>query len=326
MGTQSAITGRSLPTGLLLDSYFCEHETVVGHPECPERITAIEQRLFSDGIAGRCKAIARSGAGRHWIEANHTAKYIERLETACRGGQPYIDSQDSSICPDSFDVALSAVGSVLNAIDEVQAGVCRNAFCAVRPPGHHAEREFSMGFCLFNNIAIAARYLLEKYQLSRVLIIDWDVHHGNGTQNAFYDSEAVFFCSLHQHPLTLYPGTGFEKERGTGNGEGFTLNIPMRPGSGDAEYRKAFESQVLPAAEKFAPEFVLISAGFDAHREDSISAIELDDDSYRWMTEAVCGVASNYCGGKVVSMLEGGYALSALGRSVSEHLRVLLER
>ena len=183
-----------------------------------------------------------------------------------------------------------------------------------------------MGFCLFNNIAIAARHLLKSHGLERVLILDWDVHHGNGTQHSFDDDPRVFFCSLHGHPDSLYPGTGYAHERGSGAGEGTTLNLPMQPGAGDAEYRAAFCEHVLPAARAYRPEFILISAGFDAHRADPLAPIELETSSFEWMTEEVRALADECCGGRLVSMLEGGYNLDALGESAAVHLRCLMSR
>ncbi len=258
------------------------------------------------------------------VLANHSQGYIDRLREYCASGKSHIDCADSAICPESFEIARLACGSVIRAVDAVAAGEIDNAFCVIRPPGHHAERDFSMGFCLFNNIAVAARHLLKSHGIERVLIIDWDVHHGNGTQHSFDDDPRVFFCSLHGHPDTLYPGTGYAHERGSGPGEGTTLNLPMQPGAGDDEYRTAFAEHVLPAARAYKPEFILISAGFDAHRADPMAQIELETPSFEWMTQEVRALADECCGGRLVSMLEGGYNLDALGESAAVHLRCLM--
>jgi acetoin utilization deacetylase AcuC-like enzyme len=216
-----------------------------------------------------------------------------------------------------------AAGGVVNAADAVARGEAGRAFCAVRPPGHHAERSNAMGFCFFNNVAIAAEYLRHQHGIERIAILDWDVHHGNGTQHYFEADPNVFFCSIHQHPDTLYPGTGYAEERGTGAGMGATLNVPMAPGSGDEEYRRAFETTILPALDRFRPEFLLISAGFDAHRADPLGHIKLSTEMFGWMTLHAMELARRHCGGRIVSVLEGGYDLTALADSVQAHLEVL---
>jgi acetoin utilization deacetylase AcuC-like enzyme len=219
------------------------------------------------------------------------------------------------------DAALMAVSGLLTAIDEVMAGRLRNGFCAVRPPGHHAESTRAMGFCIFNNIAIGARYLQLHHQCKRVFIIDWDVHHGNGTQNSFYADPSVFYFSTHQYPF--YPGTGSAKERGVDDGEGFTVNCPLSAGAGDQEILRLFNKELSVAVSAFQPDFILISAGFDAHRDDPLASLQVTDDGFSEMTHIVKGLAETYCGGRVVSCLEGGYDLAALARSVGRHLEVL---
>jgi acetoin utilization deacetylase AcuC-like enzyme len=198
------------------------------------------------------------------------------------------------------------------------------AFCAGRPPGHHAETARVMGFCLFNNIAIGARYVQAKYGIERIAIVDWDVHHGNGTQEIFYDDPSVLYISLHQFPL--WPGTGAVTETGSGKGEGFTLNCPMTPGSGEKEYLEAFRNRILPALHKFRPQLLMISAGFDAHKDDPLANIQLTEDSFATMTSMLMEISSKYCGGKIISVLEGGYDLRALARSVEAHLTTLINR
>ncbi|HQH27165.1 MAG TPA: histone deacetylase, partial [Oligoflexia bacterium] len=243
---------------------------------------------------------------------------------ACAEGEPYIDTPDSSICKESFEIALYAAGSAMRCVDLVMAGEIENAFALVRPPGHHAEAGCSMGFCLLNNIALCAQRLLARWGLTRVLIVDFDVHHGNGTQHLFEADPRVLFFSMHGHPNSFYPGTGYEHERGLEAGSGTTINCPMLPGFGDDEYRRAFYEVLIPAAESFQPEFVLVSAGFDAHQDDWISRIALDDSSYEWLSRGIVSLAQRWARGRVVSLLEGGYNLDALCRCAAIHLRELL--
>jgi acetoin utilization deacetylase AcuC-like enzyme len=225
---------------------------------------------------------------------------------------------------DSYRVARLAVGGALAAVDAVTRDQVRNAFTAVRPPGHHALRDRAMGFCLFNNIAIAARYVQEHHGLERVLIVDWDVHHGNGTQAIFYEDPTVLYFSTHQYPF--YPGTGAANETGAGAGLGFTVNAPLPAGSGDEEITTAFRGKLIPAAEAFRPQFVLVSAGFDAHRDDPLALLRVTEAGYAALTGIVLDLADRFAGGRLVSLLEGGYNLQALARSVEAHLRVLADR
>ncbi len=313
-----------MATGLVQDERFQRHNAGPGHPERPQRLAAIRKGLAERGLDSRCVPIAVSPVDMRHVGAVHTEDYISRLQRACADGLPYIDVVDSGICPESFEIARLAAGAALNAVEAVMAGNVSNAFCAVRPPGHHAERHMSMGFCLFNNIAICARHLLDEHGLERVLILDWDVHHGNGTQHIFEEDPRVLFISLHGHPGILYPGTGYAHERGRGRGEGFTINIPILPPGREDVYRKAFEETIHPAVEKFAPQFVLVSAGFDAHRLDPLAPLELETSSYGWMTDQVVDMARRYCGGKLVSLLEGGYHLDALADSAALHVERLL--
>ena len=313
-------------TGLVQDRRFQGHVTGPGHAERPERLARIESVLSQTGLANACTPIDVSPVEMSLVEGIHDREYLDRVRQACEDGQPFIDCDDSSICSKSFEVALLAAGSAINAVDAVMGGVVKNAFCAVRPPGHHAERDRSMGFCLINNIAVAAQYLIDRHRMSRVLILDWDVHHGNGTQHSFETDPQVLFISLHGHPMHVYPGSGYDVENGIGEGEGFTLNIPMMPGTGDEEYRRVFGDVVLPRIAEFEPEFVLISAGFDAHRRDPLAPLALETASYGWMTDELLGVADRSCDGRLVSILEGGYDLDALGESVALHLRRLVER
>jgi acetoin utilization deacetylase AcuC-like enzyme len=311
-------------TGLAQDERFQRHRAAPGHPERPERLAAIADALKASGLADQCRPIAATSIGVDPVLRVHEAAYLQRLQRACAGGLPFIDVPDSGICPESYELALLAAGTVIRAVDEVMAGRLDNAFCAVRPPGHHAERDCSLGFCLLNNVALAAQHLLDAHGMSRVLILDWDVHHGNGTQHIFEADPRVLFISIHGHPGILYPGTGYAHERGVGAGEGFTINCPMMPPSGDAEYRRVFQDPILPAVERFQPEFVLISCGFDAHRLDPLAPLGLPTDTFGWMTDEMTRVAAQFCGGRLVSVLEGGYHLQALGQCAALHVSRLI--
>ena len=312
-------------TGLAQDQRFQRHLTGPGHPERPERLAHIASVLHERGLDEACKRIEVQPIDMRLVLRIHEQAYLERLERACSDGLTYADVPDSGICPESFEIARLAAGALINAVDEVMAGRLDNAFCPVRPPGHHAERRMSMGFCLLNNIAIAARHLLDDHGLQRVLILDWDVHHGNATQHTFEEDPRLLFISLHGHPNFVYPGTGHDHERGRGPGEGLTINLPMVPGSGDDEYRRAFDDAVAPAIERFDPQFVLVSAGFDAHHLDPLAPLELETESFGWMTDAIVAAAKKHCQGRLVCTLEGGYDLNALGDSVSLHLTRLLD-
>jgi acetoin utilization deacetylase AcuC-like enzyme len=237
----------------------------------------------------------------------------------CRIGG-VLDQGDTPVGPGSYEIAMLSLGSALRACDAVMKGQAKRAFSAARPPGHHAEPEAAMGFCLFSNLAIAARYAQQAYAVEKIAIVDFDVHHGNGTQAAFEGDPSVLFISLHQHPRTCYPGTGHDWEIGTGSGRGFTMNILFEPGSDDSDYLRTIDARVLPRIDEFKPQLLMISAGFDAHREDPLANICLSDEGYERMTRALVASADQHCGGKVVSVLEGGYNLHALGRSVVRHL------
>lgn len=311
-------------TGLVLDKRFERHETGYGHPERPERLRAIADALDARGLTHACARIEATPIDMELVRRNHDADYLDCLRLWCESGRPLGDMPDTDICKESFEIARLAAGGVVSAVDAVMRGEIDNAFCAVRPPGHHAERNRSMGFCLFNNVAIAARRLLEDHGLSRVLILDWDVHHGNGTQHSFDDDPRVLYVSLHGHPGILYPGTGYAHERGRGPGEGFTVNVPILPPGADDVWRAAFDDPILPAVERFAPQFVLISAGFDAHRLDPLGPLELETGSFGWMTDLLVDVARRHCGDRLISVLEGGYHLQALADCACLHVERLL--
>lgn len=308
--------------GLYYHPSFLNHNTGHGHPERPERLRTLMSHLLNSPVWKKLDHLQPSPANREWIHLVHPEEYVGMIETRCRRGDQILDSGDTHVCRESFDIALIAAGGVIEAVDQVLGGKLVSAFCAGRPPGHHAGTSTVMGFCLFNNIAIGARYAQKNHGIRRVAIVDWDVHHGNGTQEIFYEDDSVLFVSLHQYPF--YPGTGAKGERGRGRGEGFTVNIPMNAGSGEREYVEAFDVEVIPTLNAFRPELLMISAGFDAHRDDPLAQIELTDCSYGILTEKVRGVAEKHCGGRIVSVLEGGYDLQALARSVEKHLEALL--
>jgi len=308
------------PTSFISHPEYLKHETGRRHPEDPARLTAIARHLETTGMLAQLVQTEPTEPSLDWLTLAHTSEYISAIEAACRRGVRALDP-DTCISPDSYRAALLAVGGALLAVDQVVEGNTANAFVALRPPGHHAERERAMGFCLFNNVVIAARYAQRRYGLKRVLIVDWDVHHGNGTQHAFEDDPSVLFFSTHQFPF--YPGTGRTSERGTGAGLGYTLNVPLAAGCGDVEYREVFEKILYPAAQTFEPHLVLISAGFDAHRDDPLAGMNVTEDGYAQMTSIVRDIAERYCEGRVVSLLEGGYNFEALAHSVERHLHIL---
>jgi len=313
-----------MAVGIVLDKRFEDHAPGSGHPECPARLAAVRERLTGGSMLEKLTLLPVVAGVIDCIAAVHQGDYIDRFRQTCKDGLGYFDDPECGVCADSFDVALLAVGSVVGALDAVMAGSVGRAFCAVRPPGHHAERDRAMGFCFFNNVAIAARYLQQRHGLEKIFILDWDVHHGNGTQHTFESDPTVFYCSVHQDPRMCYPGTGFAHERGQGAGQGFTLNLPMPPGAGSQDYRQAFEDSVLPAIDGSVPDFVLISAGFDAHCDDPLAQMNLTEDDYHWFTQQVVQRAEAHFNGRVVSMLEGGYNLDALAGSVEAHLAAML--
>ena len=313
-----------MPTGYVYDERYLLHRPREGHPERPARLAAIQQRLSDTGLLAELVRIRPYEAPLPWVERLHAPDYIRRFRKACARGAGIFMAPDCGICPESYETALLAVGGVMAAAEAVMGGLVDNAFCAVRPPGHHAEHARALGFCFFNNVALAALYLLEQFGLARVAIVDWDVHHGNGTQHLLEADPRVFYLSLHEDPHSCYPGTGYARERGRGAGEGFTLNLPLPSGSGDAEALKALKEQGLPALEHFAPQFLLISAGFDAHRDDPLARLELTRAGYQAMGRLLLDLARKTAAGRIVTVLEGGYNLQVLADCVEDHLRLLL--
>lgn len=313
-----------MPTGFVYDARFLDHDTGPTHPETPQRLNAIVERLKAKQLWDRLTHLPFQPADDRWIRAVHDDDLVDKIDQLCKARKRFIDSPDTPICPASASVARLASGGVLAAVDAVMAGEVDNAFCAVRPPGHHAEPNRTMGFCLFNHIAIAANYLIEHHGLQRVAIIDFDVHHGNGTQAIFYDRADVFFASIHEHPSYLFPGTGFMHETGQGPGEGTTLNLPMPPQCGDDDYRHALVFKLMPKLEAFDPQFLLISAGFDASREDPLAHMNVSPEGFGWMTRHLLAEAKRLCHGRVVSQLEGGYYQRSLAECVRIHVEAFL--
>ncbi|GMU21778.1 MAG: acetoin utilization protein [Phycisphaerae bacterium] len=310
-------------TGLVWSSRYLEHATGPLHPERPDRLRAIHAALRTRNLLQQLTLIEPRQADLAAIERVHDPDYIRHFREACARGNPHIDTPECPLSPVTFDIARLAVGGVLDAVDAVMAGRVRNAFCPVRPPGHHAEEDQAMGFCYFNNVAIAAEHLRSCHGLNRVAILDWDVHHGNGTQHHFEREADVLVCNIHQHPNTLFPGTGFEWEQGIGPGLGATVNAPMMPGADDEDYRVAFEERLLPALRAFRPEFLLVCVGFDPHRDDPLAQIELSTEMFGWMTVQAMTVAEESCAGRLVSILEGGYDLQASAESALAHVEAL---
>lgn len=312
-----------MTTAIVYSDHFREHATGSGHPERPERLAAIIDQLQQDDLWQKLHHLSFEGASLKWIQRTHALPYVRRLHDACQNGASFIDVPDSTIGHRSYDVALLAVGGVLAAADAVVNQTVRNAFCAVRPPGHHAETDRSMGFCLFNNVAIAANYLIARHALDRIAIVDFDAHHGNGTQHIFESRQNVLYVSLHQDPVNFYPGTGFSQETGSGPGKGYTLNLPLSPGSGDEVYRQLFLQRVLPTLATFKPDCILISAGFDAATEDPLAQLNVTEAGFFWITEQLVTAANELCRGRLISILEGGYDLESLAQNVSRHIRSL---
>ncbi len=310
-----------MKTGYIYDPVFLNHDTGWGHPETSQRLVSAHAHLSSQDFYSNLVLFQPRDAEIKWIETIHQPNYIERVKSSCETGLLMIDTPDVRISPESYHVSLKATGSLLELADRIMTDEVDNGFALVRPPGHHAENSTAMGFCLFNSVAIVARYLQQKYHLQRILILDWDVHHGNGTQHTFEEDPDVFYISLHQYPY--YPGTGAQYDTGTGKGEGTTLNCPMSAGLGDDSYREAFKDKIVPAVCNFNPDAILISAGFDAHQADPLASIRLNTESYGWMTKEMMSLAEKYCEGKLISVLEGGYDFQALAESVTKHVQVL---
>ena len=315
--TEDGEKDTAMTTLLFHHESSARHDTGPGHPERPARYRAVMEALSVDAFAGLVRREAPEAEREHVARA-HSARYVEALLDAVpETGLVRVDA-DTVMSPDSGEAALRAAGAMVAAVTAVMGGEATNAFCAVRPPGHHAEPERSMGFCLFNNVAVGALHARRVLGAERVAVVDFDVHHGNGTQARFESDASLFFASTHEFPL--YPGTGRADERGVGN----IVNVPLEPGSGSSEFRAGMEGAVLPQLRAFEPDIILVSAGFDAHVRDPLANLRLMDDDFAWVTERLCEVADEVCGGRLAATLEGGYDLGALASSVTEHVRVLM--
>jgi acetoin utilization deacetylase AcuC-like enzyme len=308
----------AMTTVLLTHSACLYHETPPGHPESSDRLRAVLRALEDEAFQYLVREEAPRAA-REEIARVHPNYFIDAvLKAVPETGFASLDP-DTHVSPGSQEAALRAAGAVVAAVDRVMSGSARNAFCAVRPPGHHAEPTRAMGFCLFNNVAIGALHAREKHGLGRIAVVDFDVHHGNGTQAMFEEDENLFFASSHQMPL--YPGTGRPSERGRTNN---IVNATLDPGAGSHEFRQAWDNTVLPALDAFRPEFILVSAGFDAHRRDPLANLNLTEQDYAWVTGRLCDIAGTHCNGRIVSTLEGGYDLNALASSAAAHVKALM--
>ncbi|MEA2625271.1 MAG: hypothetical protein QOD06_1316 [Candidatus Binatota bacterium] len=302
-----------LRTGVVFDEACLGHDTGSQHPERPDRLRAI-RRLLDEIPAGRLREVPGRAATPEELSLVHEPEHVERV-AATAGLDRFKFDADTATSRGSFAAAERAAGGALALADAIVAGEVDNGFAFVRPPGHHAERDRAMGFCLFNNVAVAAAYLRVRHGIERVLVVDWDVHHGNGTQHAFYADPRVLFVSSHQYPF--YPGTGAASEVGMGDGEGYTINLPFPAGYGDEEYVRAYLDVVEPVARAFAPEFVLVSAGFDAHERDPLASMEVTERGFGQLARILLRAARDSAGGRLMAILEGGYDLTALVRSVA---------
>ena len=306
--------------GFLYHPDYLKHDTGYGHPEHSQRLLAILEVVRNSDIWNDLILIEPTPATIDQIKYIHDSRYVEAVKQMCDSGGGYID-YDTPISAESFNAALLAAGAMLRGIDAIIAREIDNAFALVRPPGHHATPQIGMGFCIFNNVAIAARYIQREHNLPKILIIDWDLHHGNGTQDAFYDDPTVFYFSIHQSPF--YPGTGRSDETGMEAGIESTLNFPIRAGTRSEDYIEIFEQQLKPAALEFQPDFILISAGFDAHQLDPLGGLCMTEEGFGILTDIACEIANTTCNGRLVSVLEGGYSLDGLSKSVVVHLKHL---
>jgi acetoin utilization deacetylase AcuC-like enzyme len=309
------------PTALLLDPIYKDHDPGPGHPEQPARYDAVTRAVSATSLLPQLHRIDTRVANEDEIALVHRHEYIAKVQREIAAGAHQLSTGDTNVGRRSFDIAVRAVGGVLNAVDTVVSGKARNAFCAVRPPGHHARPNQGMGFCIFNNIAIGARYAQRRHGLARVMIADWDVHHGNGTQDTFYDDGSVLFMSAHQSPW--YPGTGAAKETGEGKGKGCILNFPFPAGSGRTEIVSVFRENLRRAADEFKPDLVMISAGFDSRGGDPLGLFTLSDADFADLTGIMLEIAGTHAAGRLISVLEGGYSLSGLESAVGAHLKAL---
>lgn len=308
-------------TGVIWDERFIRHEMGFSHPESPKRLLVIKEVLDGDGVGKELIHLKPRPATFEELTYIHEKSYVESVKaTAGEEGYTYLDP-DTIACAHTWEAAEYAAGGTLVLVDEVLKGRLKNAFAFVRPPGHHSEKDQAMGFCFFNNIAIGAEYAKRHHGLERIAIVDFDVHHGNGTQHAFYDREDVLFASVHRAPF--YPGTGAANETGSGKGTGATLNVPLEYGADDDVYKAVFDKHIVPAVLKFEPQLILVSAGYDAHDRDPLGGMRMTTGGFRWIAQTIGDMAKECCDGKVVYVLEGGYDLKALRDSIEATLEVM---
>ncbi len=311
-------------TVALIEHDAClHHDTGSYHPESPDRLRAVRAAIEHAGLESKLRWMRPDPIDLKALESVHSRAHVRRVEEGCLRGAGPIDGADTVVCFESFEAARLSAGGAFLAVDTVLKGEAHAAFCALRPPGHHATPEHAMGFCLFNNVALAARHAQQAHGIERVAILDWDVHHGNGTQDVFFADPTVLFASIHQYPF--YPGTGSAEEIGSGPGEGYTINEPVPSGAGLDTFEAMITERFAPAVEALKPGLILISAGFDAHAADPLGGLELHAPDFARLTRLVRDLAEGVCDGRVVSVLEGGYNLKALGLSVTAHLEALLE-
>ncbi|HQX49732.1 MAG TPA: histone deacetylase [Planctomycetaceae bacterium] len=308
-------------TLLYRDDRFLLHQTGA-HPECPQRLISVHEKLDQSGLMERCVVRPVGSASDDDVLRVHPIDHLRRIREFAQAGGGRIEN-DTVMSPESADVAVLAAGAVVDAVAQVVGGIDSNALCLVRPPGHHALPDGPMGFCLLGNVAIAARTAVQRLGLNRVLVVDWDVHHGNGTQDVFYEDEQVGFFSAHRFPF--YPGTGRKSETGYGDGLGTTFNLPLKFGTSRHDYLSAFENMLTRAADMTRPELIIVSAGFDAHADDPVGSLGLETEDFQKLTELVLQVADTHCGGRLVSVLEGGYNVDRLADCVALHLETLLD-
>ena len=317
----------NMPTALISHPDFLLHDTGPFHPERPGRMTSVLAHL---GVSGDVPDGARQAgllclspvpAGEARIKAVHDAAYVDAVADWCGKGYRNLPTGDTTVSAASETVARLAAGAAMRAVDAVLTGEADRVFCVTRPPGHHAESDRGMGFCIYNNVAVAARYARSRFGLERVAVLDWDVHHGNGTQEIFEEDPSVYYFSVHQAPL--YPFTGAEWEKGTGEGTGYTMNVPVSAGSGDEVFVDVLRGKILPAMKAYQPDLLILSAGFDAHMDDPLSGTLVTNAGFQAMTRLVLDFAEDTCGGRLVSVLEGGYDLEALGRCVADHVGMM---
>ncbi len=318
----SELTRTAQQTLLVNDPVFGKHETGEGHPESAKRHKAVTTALAAPAIRDAVWHLAPAACEDKGIERAHAPRYVEQVKREIRAGLGMLSTGDTIICSYSLEAARRACGAVCLAVDEVVARRSANAFCTVRPPGHHATPDRGMGFCIFNNVAVATRHAQVQHKIEKVLIADWDVHHGNGTQDIFYDDDSVFFFSTHQSPW--YPGTGARQETGTGKGLGATLNRPFPAGTDRKKLLPAYAEELRAAADKFRPDLVLVSAGFDSRLGDPLGHFRLTDDDFQSLTDVLCDIARTHCEGRLVSVLEGGYNLDGLAKASAAHCQRLM--